>query len=179
MTRRFDTLILPALLLALLGPASLSAQQLRPVAPDETVRLSSPRAQGVFTVTDTGTRTLVLRDSGGAQVVVPLAEVEKLEVRRSGRGHNAMRGAGLGLLTFGIGGALLGIAEGDDPPGIMSFSAPEKAMIGALVFGGIGLVGGAIIGGIAGAERWHTVPLRGRPLSIVPTAQGVGIRYAY
>jgi hypothetical protein len=178
--RRRGHLVLISTLLAcaLLPSASLSAQQVRPVAPNETVRLSSPQAQGVFTVAATGPRALVLRNSTGAEVVVPLGEVEKLEVRRS-RGGSALRGAGIGLLTFGVGGALLGYASGDDPPGMLSFSARENAVIGAVVFGAIGMVGGAIIGGASRAERWYPVPLRDRSVSIAPTAQGLGIRYAY
>ena len=41
---------------------------------------------------------------------------------------------------------MIGYASGDDPPGIISFSAEDKAAMGAL---GVGAIGG-IIGGISG-----------------------------
>jgi len=67
-------------------------------------------------------------------------------------------GLGLGLAIGGGGGALIGLASGDDKPGWFSFTAGEKATILGLGFGAIGCVVGGIAGAIAGADE--TIKIR-------------------
>jgi hypothetical protein len=82
------------------------------------------------------------------KVVVNFDELKSIRIiKKSG----FLKGVGLGLLTGGGSGMILGLAGGDDPPGWFSMTAGQKAALGALALGilgaGIGGVGGAI-GGI-------------------------------
>lgn len=47
---------------------------------------------------------------------------------------------------------MLGIASGDDPDGLISFSAEEKALLGAVVFGAAGIVVGTVVGALRGSR---------------------------
>jgi len=67
------------------------------------------------------------------------------------RGRGVLEGFGIGIVVGGVLGAIMGYAGGDDPPGYMSFSAEENAVIGGTFFG---LLGG-IVGIIIGAGRGH------------------------
>lgn len=75
--------------------------------------------------------------SKGKTISIPLKEIGKIKTKHSG-GNNVAVGALIGAGSF----ALLGALDGDDGPGIISFSASEKATVG--------LVGGAILGAGAG-----------------------------
>jgi hypothetical protein len=72
------------------------------------------------------------------------------------RGVGAVQGLGLGILVGGISGFSIGLASGDDPPGILSFTAEEK---GAIFGVALGLVGGfvGIIGGAASGSKENYV----------------------
>ncbi|WAC03504.1 hypothetical protein N7U66_08485 [Lacinutrix neustonica] len=75
----------------------------------------------------------------GKTISVPLSKIGKIKTKRSG-GNNVAKGALIGGGSL----ALLGLISGDDDPGIISFSATDKAAVGLI---GGGLVG-AGIGGI-------------------------------
>lgn len=59
---------------------------------------------------------------------------------------NILKGMGLGTLIGGGFGGFLGLASGDDPPGWFSFTAGEKAAMGAIAFGAVGFLVGTIAG---------------------------------
>jgi len=107
---------------------------------------------------------------GGEPVTVMRAAITRLEIRQPGRSRGA--GAGVGLLVGGAAGALLGLAGGDDDPGIVSFSAGDKAAI----FGVLGAGVGALVGFAAGGGgSWVGVdPAAGVRVSVGP-ARGDGI----
>lgn len=65
------------------------------------------------------------------------------------------RDAGLGSLIGGGAGALIGFASGDDPPGVLSFTAEEKAKAGFIA----GAVSSFLIGGIIGATRGKNIKI--------------------
>lgn len=75
----------------------------------------------------------------GKTISVPLSKIGKIKTKRSG-GNNVAKGALIGGGSL----ALLGLISGDDDPGIISFSATDKAA-GGLIGGGLV---GAGIGGI-------------------------------
>ena len=69
-------------------------------------------------------------------------------------------------------GAVIGLASGDDPPGFLSFTAEEKAALGAFVFGGLGGVIGLIAGTASPGERWEEVPLVRLRVGFAPQRDG-------
>ncbi len=89
-----------------------------------------------------------------------------------GRSPRARMGAGIGLLIGAFSGAFIGLASGDDPPGFLSFTAEEKAALGAFVFGGLGGVIGLIAGTASPGERWEDVPLNRLRVSVGPQRDG-------
>ena len=65
------------------------------------------------------------------------------------------RGALLGLAIGATVGFVAGISDGDDPEGMLSFSAEAKGGMVAVVFGGVGaLIGMAVAGE---GEHWQPV----------------------
>ncbi len=89
-----------------------------------------------------------------------------------GRSPRARMEAGIGLLAGAFSGAFIGLASGDDPPGFLSFTAEEKAALGAFVFGGLGGVIGLIAGTASPGERWEEVPLDQLRVSFGPQRDG-------
>ncbi len=89
-----------------------------------------------------------------------------------GRSSRARMGAGIGLLIGAFSGALIGLASGDDPSGFLSFTAGEKAALGAFVFGGLGGVIGLIAGTASPGERWEEVPLVRLRVGFAPQRDG-------
>lgn len=142
--------------LTLLTAAPVLAQDAPPLPPGAEVRVRSPVASGRFVVHDHRVATLMLRDSAGVLVHVPIASVTKLSVLRGRRsaGASAVRGAGIGLL-FGAGtGFLYGYVAGGEPLGRRGFG-----LVMGTLGGGIGIGAGAVIGAISRGEKWETVPL--------------------
>jgi hypothetical protein len=70
---------------------------------------------------------------------VPTAEVMEIRIVRHGKG--ALQGLGIGFLTGALTGAVVGFADGDDPPGWFSMTAEQKAGVLA-----VGPVAGAAVG---------------------------------
>ena len=100
-----------------------------------------------------------LRGAPDADAGVPLVDLSNLrgyEVKR--RGVGALEGLGLGTLIGFVGGALIGLAMGSDPPCVnvdypcIGFTASDKA----LFIGGMGAIGGHAIGPLIGAVVGHT-----------------------
>lgn len=99
---------------------------------------------------------LHIRTDTGLVVIEPetIRGLYRYEGRRS-RAESMLRGAGLGLLIGGGAGFVLGYADGDDPPGWFSWTAEEKAAIGAAMMGTSGLVVGGIVGLAWPTEVWQ------------------------
>ena len=173
-----------ALVLVLLGPASLTAQEApsgvpwtatpRPVVrPGDRVRLH-PRAEGLEPTVGRwlgaadGQARLEVPGNGATPdtILVPLESLALLE-RSTGQGRKTGSGAAVGALVGLMAGVAAGFASGDDPPSIVSFSAGEKAMAGGLAGAGLGAILGAIIGSTQVSDRWQVVPL-------VPAGTGGG-----
>ncbi len=79
-----------------------------------------------------------------------IREVKEINFKMSGKG--AMEGLSTGILVGGLLGFTIGFASGDDPSGLLSFTAEEK---GALLGLTLGIAGGLIgtIGGAASGSR--------------------------
>lgn len=63
------------------------------------------------------------------------------------------QGLGLGFLTGGGTGVLLGFLSGDDPPGWFSWTAGQKALLGGLALGILGVPIGGIYGAAKGVDE--------------------------
>lgn len=167
---------LVVVLLAALGVRAAAAQ----VAPGTRVRVhvdSPPPPRVVIgTVGAIDADTLSLAPAGGGAVEhIPVAAIGRLEVSRgkSVVASHVIIGAGVGLL---VGGAV-GAATSSCAPGQW------------LCFQGLAVMGGALLGGAAGAvvgalikgEKWQTVPLQPR-VALAPLPRGgvgVGLRVAF
>lgn len=118
---------------------------------------------------------MVLSELGHARHLrVPVGSLSgaRLAVPRS-RPSGALRGAGYGLLGGAAGGAAFGVLAGNDPDGFFEFSAGERAAIGAVFFGGTGLVVGGLVGAIAPGRRWEHLPAA--PRAAVGRGPGGGV----
>jgi hypothetical protein len=89
----------------------------------------------------------------GSPRSAPTAALRRISVQKRGVGVVAVAGAGL-LVGFSVGG-LLGLASGDDQCRdwcIFKFTAGQKALIGGISLGVLGLAAGTIAGIIAGQQ---------------------------
>lgn len=181
--------------LALLLAAPLAAQEPVPgpaarvavphpvgpvVRPGDRVRLQ-PRGPGVpattgrWLGTDGGqARVEVLGAHGRTDTaVVSLAGVASLE-RSTGRGSKLGTGLAVGAFLGLVAGVSAGLLEGDDPPGFMSYSAGDKALLYGLSGAGLGGLVGMVIGSTIKSDHWQVVPLRPMPGGV---GSGLSIRF--
>ena len=101
--------------------------------------------------------------------VVLAGEVARVVDRRRGRG--ALEGFGVGAAIGIVGGVAAGIASGDDVCEheghcLLTFSAADKAFLGAIFFGALGGGVGAVVGAVRGS---HFVYSFGEQTRVIPT----------
>ncbi len=128
--------------------------------------------EGTWTVTGTlldldETSLTIAPSDGGAKVQVSRDEIYGLEssVKPSGHGKGALIGLGAGAVL----GAMVGYSGGDDPEGMLSFSAGAKAGMGAVTFGAVGALVGALT---SSGEQWESIPNKNVQLGFCPGAAG-------
>jgi hypothetical protein len=166
------------------GP--LVAQAPINVAPGTRIRVSSSDRQlkdiiGVVAA-HRGDSLVVRRNRRGDTLALNIREITRLQV--SARRPHGWAGAGIGLVGGAVLGAVIGHAEGDDPPEPCSdiecwfvsldhYTASEKAAAGAFFGGLIGAITGGIVGHYVQTDRWRTIIAPGPN---VTTAAGVRSR---
>ena len=170
-----------ALVAAMLGPGAALEAQTAPLSPGARVRVTtsgpSPSRQ-VGSVLELREDSLVIRPDGRADsLAIPLARVTDIELSRGLR-TQGRRGLGVGFLVGAGAGVLIGLTDGDDPPGaFFSFSAEEKALMAGSMLGVAGAVVGGLVGLVSRTEKWSRVPLgaaTGR-VGVAPRPGGVGL----
>jgi small nuclear ribonucleoprotein (snRNP)-like protein len=83
-------------------------------------------------------------------VIINAKDISQIKINRKGKiGISILIG---GLSGIALGG-VLGLADGDDPPGWFSFTKEEKAMSGVMIFGVLGTSIGALVG--TGKEKFN------------------------
>jgi hypothetical protein len=151
---------------ALVSSAALADDGLQP-APGTRVRITSSDSRLTGKIVAASPDALIVSVKKGREpVTVARDAITRFELghrRTSGKG--ALRGAGIGLLAGGVGGAALGVAL-DSPDDW--FSGGELAAGGAIVFGGAGALIGALVGAASPGERWETVPTHRVRVGLTP-----------
>jgi hypothetical protein len=153
------------LLAALLVAPSfrLAGQTQASVAEGDRVRLSVRHGTGkqqiVGRVTTVGRDTIIVAEDQGAPTAIPRAAIEKVEISRGQHG-NAGRGALIGLGVGAIGGGVVGAigASCNSSQEFCLFNTDAEIATGALVFGAMGTVVGAVIGALTRSDRWEVAP---------------------
>jgi hypothetical protein len=171
-----SALVLFQALLAL--PCTSALAQAPELARGSRVQVTSPSHAAnrlVGTVLSTNGDTLVLAVAGITESIrLPWSGLTEVQVSRGQRRH-----VGEGMLmggAIGVGlGVLLGLASGDDDPGILALSAGDKAAIGGVLFGVVGLGIGGLIGARSTRERWEQVALGSVATRIGVAPRGDGL----
>lgn len=122
-------------------------------------------------------------DGHRAPFRVPREVVARLEVNRGGR-RNVLKSVGIGFGVGALAGVAIGMASGDDPEGLLAFSAGEKAAVFGVGLGVIGAVVGAVAGISERAPRWEPVELGKRHVGIFVEPRrnagaGLGLRLSF
>jgi hypothetical protein len=95
--------------------------------------------------------SLLLLDASGKDVSADIADIKAIRIMKKSK---FWTGAGIGVLIGGAAGAILGYSSGDDDPGMMfTFTAGQKALMGGIGFGLVGLLLGGIAGAGAGTDN--------------------------
>lgn len=102
--------------------------------------------------------SLVVVDAHGHATRILRANVTTVDTS-AGRFRHPWQGLGIGLLAGGAAGMAIGFAAGDDPPGFMSMTASENAVLGGAVMGVLGGVAGLVAGSLIRSDRWHRTSL--------------------
>jgi len=104
-----------------------------------------------------GSRLLLMDSSSLSGVTLDIGEISRIRVVKKSK---FFKGLGYGsLLGVGI-GAMLGLAQGDDEPGFMSWKAGDYALILGLAGGVLGGSVGGILGSLEGIDE--SIDLEGR-----------------
>ena len=116
-------------------------------------------AGGIIEYTEVSGRLVGLDESlltmtvSNALMEIPRSNIAVVETQvQKGR---KLRGTAIGLGIGGALGAVMGYSDGDDPPGMFSMDAGHKAAVGAVAFGVIGGLIGALA---APGEQWQEIP---------------------
>lgn len=150
----------------LLVVASAAADDRKDVAIGTLCRITAPSVSEsplVGTLAETSDRGLILVGPEIGKRTIPFDAVTKLEWsagRRSRMGAYAWRGALLGLLVGGIGGA----TSGGECEGSEGSCAAMGAMIGAVGWGATG----ALVGGFVKSYGWKEARLPHADVSVAP-----------
>jgi hypothetical protein len=142
------------------------------------IRATTASARVVGTLLGQDAVMLRIEREPGNQVMVPVREITNLE---QGRRRSRGRGALIGLAVGAVGGAIYLIADNGasgsacPPESFICFDEPffsdrAAAAIGAVFFGGVGALVGALI---PPGEKWEPVSFRGASVSVTP-ARGRG-----
>src|SRR6185295_5914126 len=119
--------------------------------------------------------SLRLREQAGdGDLVIPMASVDRLEVREGTKGH-FWTGAGIGL----VGGALLGAAIGSTTEFCIDECTAEDAKAGAIEVGvAVGAPVGFLIGGVIGAhkrtDQWRLISIADQRVGVTPRLDALG-----
>lgn len=98
---------------------------------------------------------ILMSSLNGSGITLKVDDIQKIKIVKKG---HFFRGVGLGIVIGGAGGALLGFASGDDIHkknswNLFTYTAEEKAQMGALAFGLLGAVTGGDINAIKGIDE--------------------------
>lgn len=91
------------------------------------------------------------------QTGVKVETREISSIKFMSRGKGALDGLGIGLLTGALVGITAGLSGGDDPPGLFSWTAEEKATIGGIFLGALGALVGLPVGTAAGSSDIYRI----------------------
>ncbi len=102
--------------------------------------------------------SLLLKESdSGSDLSVDIKDIRTITI---GKDTNFQSSVLFGLIMGAGFGAVSGIASGDDDPGLMSFTAEDKALMYGAALGLIGVVMGGIFGVMSGADK--TIRMEGK-----------------
>jgi hypothetical protein len=99
-------------------------------------------------------RLILMETYSFQESILDLDEIADLNITKQSK---FLQGLGVGVLSGAAFGGALGFASGNDKPGFFSFSAGEKAAVGAIGLGAVGLVVGGITGVIKGIDEYVQV----------------------
>ena len=158
--------VFSSLVILLLGVTlfTVNAQKIKPYQARVTL-INESKVKGIlFTANEDG---LVLMETNLVDTVafVDSKDIEMLKVRKKG---SIGKGAWIGALSGAALGAIIGFADGVDPPDcwMMCATAGEKALIGGLSLAIPGAGVGVLVG--SGSKKFKVAGEKGNYLSILP-----------
>jgi hypothetical protein len=120
----------------------------------------------------------LLTYEAGIELQVPVSTITSLE-ESQGEHTRILKGLGIGT-GIGVGlGAIIGYASGDDPPGFLSFTREDKAILAGGALGAVGLITGAVVGALNPREDWRPVTIPLRTARSSSPAFGIGVSFAF
>lgn len=113
----------------------------------------------VGTVSAVTADSLLLQVEGtAAPLAIEKSTIMKIDVSKGRHGHTG-KGAGIGLGLGVLGGGIAGAIDEAHCNGICFLNTDASVEAGAIVFGALGAVAGALIGTFARSERWRPATL--------------------
>jgi hypothetical protein len=150
-----------------LALGTLTAQQA--VMAGQRVRITRMPTTDTSASTEIDGSVVAVRDSSlvllshDREAELPFRDIARVEIAH---GKNRRKGAAIGLLVGGLGGAAIGFASSTDCSSLavgLCYSRVDNTLLGGVVGGLLGLA----IGILAAPERWAPVSLRGK-LAVMP-----------
>jgi len=172
----FPSIASLATALALTASANLCAQEGLPVAPGDRVRVAAPNIGVealVATVLTVKPDTIVVQSR--EPLAVPFAPVTMLEVCRD-RKSRARLGMAIGFWTGAIAGGVIAARSSGDTEDTYwgsNLNLSDGTLLGGALLGGIaGTLLGALVGSTFKVDQWEAVPLHRIRVKTVPQRKG-------
>lgn len=170
---------MPILTLVLaLGTFTDAAAQSPPIMPGDSVRVTAAGKKTVYEVARSAPGSIVVREGDG-ELELSTTSVQRMERRAPWtRGQQITHDAFVAGLMGASAGAVLGLVDGDDPPGcwILCMTAGEKAVLGGAVLGMMGAGAGVLVGAVRPlGTRWESVALDRVGVGVAPVAGGATV----
>jgi hypothetical protein len=118
---------------------------------------------GAFVSFANDSLSFVINDVSATRLVLPLAQVKSVRVSKGrNRSRGSVKGLIIGSLAGVAAGAMVGAASTTRARGdcILDCTKSQSAMFAGIFYGSLGVIGGAIVGGIVGSEDWQRIDLR-------------------
>ena len=112
-------------------------------------------------------------------LALALATLGRLDVSR-GQHRSTLKGAGLGLVSGAVAGAIIGYSAGEDcsKSSFICFPRDQTTLMGAVYVGGLGAGVGALLGHFHVQDRWVSVRSPGRvKIAVFPANRGFRVAF--
>lgn len=173
-TWSWESVAVGILMLFMIGNGMISAKTEKPGAILVLQKKDGQTIKGELLSVNNGMLNLLIYENA-SKVDVHINELRSLRIEKKGA---FFKGLLIGSLTGAATGALVGLINGNDKPGFLSWTAGEKALLFGFCLGVVGGISGGIVGAFKGTDESIQIEgLRPGKLALVEAKLASRARY--